>query len=526
MLPGKQYTIDDVARIAWRGKWLIVAPAIVTSVLAAAYLRLVPDVYRAETMILVVAQRVPTDIVRGQITTNVQDRLRTISQQILSRTRLEPIILDLNLYPERRQREPMEDTVAYMRGQVDVQTVRGDTFSVGYKSQSAVLAQQVAERLASLYIDENLRDRALVAEGTSQFLESELNDARQKLIEHEKRLEAYRLRHAGELPTQAGSNFQAVQTLQMQAQGLSDSLERDRDRRLVVERTLADLAVPASDTSDAPTAAPDPTAAPPAPGSAAADLITARENLRVLRTRLTPEHPDVMRGERIVAELERKAQAEREAMAAAARNAASGAAPAAGLSPAERRIRDLRQELTTITATIRTKEAQLAKVQDELAGYRSRLDAVPVRESELTELTRDYGTLQSSYQSLLAKRQEAQIASNVERRQIGEQFRVLDPARRPERPYSPNRPLVQVLGTLVGLGLGVGLVVLMEIRDRTLHKESDVLEALNLPVLATVPRMRNADERRHHRRVVLGFSGAAVAGIGVAVAIAWNWLGR
>lgn len=525
MLPGKRYTVDDVARIAWRGKWLILAPAIVTSVMAATYLRLVPNKYRAETMILVVAQRVPTDIVRGQVTLNVQDRLRTISQQILSRTRLEPIILDLNLYPERRQREPMEDTVTYMRGQVEVQTVRGDTFSVGYTSDSPVLAQQVAERLASLYIDENLRDRAVATEGVSQFLESELNEARQKLIEHEKRLEAYRLRHAGELPTQAGSNFQAVQTLQMQAQGLADSLERDRDRKLVVERSLADLDVPVSDPAD-PTAVATPADVPPAPGSAAADLITARENLRVMRTRLTPEHPDVIRGERIVRELERKALAEREAMAAAARAAATGTAPAAGMSAAERRARDLRLELSTISSNIRNKESQLAKVQDELAGYRSRLDAVPVRESELTELTRDYGTLQNSYQSLLARRQEAQIASNVERRQIGEQFRVLDPARRPERAYSPNRPLVQALGTLAGLAIGIGIIVLMEIRDRTLHKESDVLEALNLPVLATVPRMRNADERRQHRRVVVGFSGAAVAGIGVAVAIAWNWLSR
>ncbi|MGE0813755.1 MAG: GumC family protein [Vicinamibacterales bacterium] len=522
MLPGKSYTIDDVARIAWRGKWIVLAPAILTSLLAATYLRFVPDIYRAETTILVVAQRVPSDIVRTTVTTNVQDRLRSISQQILSRTRLEPIVLDLNLYPDLRQKEPMEDVIAYMRREVDVTTIRGDAFVVGYKSENPVLAQQVAERLASLFIEENLRDREVQAEATSQFLESQLNDARQKLIEHEKRLEAFRIRNAGQLPTQVNSNFQAVQTLNMQAQGLSDSLDRDRDRRAVVERALTDLAAAVKvDPTDGTTVAQG-DAAPP-PGSAAAELATAREALRVLKTRLTPEHPDVVRGERIVAEAERKARAEREAAAAAA--AAGGPSrPAATMSPAERQARSYRDELDTLTKNITTKEEQLAKVQGQIAEYRGRIESVPSLESEQTELMRDYTTLQQTYQSLLAKRQEAQIASNVERRQIGEQFRVLDPARRPEKPYSPNRPLIQAIGTLLGIAIGVGIIVLMELRDKTLHMESDVLQALNLPVLATVPRMRNRVERRRHLRQVLGLSGAAVAGIAVAVAIAWSWL--
>lgn len=524
MLPGKRYTIDDVARIAWRGKWIILAPAILTSVVAATYLRYVPDLYRAETTILVVAQRVPNDIVRTTVTSNVQDRLRSISQQILSRTRLEPIVLDLNLYPELRQRLPMEDVITRMRDDVTVQTIRGDAFMVAYRSESPVLAQEVAGRLASLFIEENLRDREVQAEATSQFLESQLDEARQKLIEHEKRLESFRLRNAGQLPQQVGNNFQAVQTLNLEAQGLSDSLDRDRDRRAVLERSLADLAALSNvDLATDPTRI-DPSEPPPPPGSAAAELAKAQEALRALKLRLTPEHPDVMRGERIVAELERKARAEREAAAAAAAGSASTSRGAVGISATERRARDYREELATLTKQIATKEERLTQVQSQIAQYRSRIESVPVLESELTELMRDYDTLQRTYQSLLAKRQEAQIASNVERRQIGEQFRVLDPARRPERPFSPNRPVVQAAGTLLGMAIGIGIIVLIELRDKTLRKESDVLEALNLPVLATVPRMRNAIERRRHLRQVLGLSSAAVAGIAVAVAIAWSWL--
>ncbi len=518
MLPGKRYTFDDIARIAWRGKWILLAPAIVTSVIAATYLRFVPDVYRADTMILVVAQRVPDIYVKSTVTSRIQDRLQSISPQILSRSRLEPIIVDLNLYPDRRQKEPMEDVIAYMRSQVEVITVRGDAFQVAYRSESPVLAQQVTERLASLFIEENLRDRELQAENTNQFLESQLNDARKRLIEHEKRLEAFRMRYAGELPTQAGNNFQAVQTLQMEAQGITDSIERDRDRRLVLERSLADMsALPDAADGTARVDAGDASTR----GPAAQELAAARESLRAMRTRLKPEHPDVVRGERIVIELEQKARQEQAAMAAAA---AGGAPTAAPVSAAERRARGLRDELEQVTTTIKAKETRLAKLQEQLGAYRSRLDAAPARESEMTELMRDYETLQSGYRGLLAKREESKVAANLERRQIGEQFRVLDPPRRPERPFSPNRPLVQAVGTFLGLAIGLGIIVLMQVRDQTMHKEADVLESLDLLVLATVPRMRNAEERRSHTRQVVGLSSVAVGGIGVAIAIAWSWL--
>lgn len=518
MLPGKQYSFDDITRIAWRGKWLVLAPAIVTSLLAATYLRFVPDIYRADTTILVVPQRVPNEYVRPTVTSRIEDRLQSISPQILSRSRLEPILVDLNLYPKLRQTEPMEDVIAFMRTQVEVSVQRGDAFSVAYRSTSPVLAQQVTERLASLFIEENLRDREVQAEATNQFLESQLNDARKRLIEHEKRLEAFRLRYAGELPTQTQSNFTAVQTLQMEAQGLTDSLDRDRDRRRLLEASLADLTTAADEAETA--GRPDPTDTPRS--QAAIDLAAARDSLRALETRLKPEHPDVIRGERVVRELEQKVKAEQAAAAAAAGTVPSSTGTP--VSAAERRARGVRDELSQITATIAIKEARLTKLQNELAGYRSRLDAAPTRESDMTELMRDYTTLQSGYQSLLQKREESKVAANLERRQIGEQFKVLDSPRRPERPYSPNRPMIQIVGTLVGLALGLGFIVLMEVRDHTLHKEADVLETLDLPVLATVPRMRNTEERRRHLRQVLGLSGAAVGGIGVAIAIAWSWL--
>ena len=192
VIPGKQYTPEDIVRIAWRRKWWAVLPAIAITVGVAAWVRTLPNLYHSETLILVVPQRVPESYVRSTVTTRIEDRLQSITQQILSRTRLERIIQDFNLYAEERRTAIMEDIVERMRGSIEVQVVKGDAFRVGFTSDDARTAMRVTERLASLFIEENLRDREVLAEGTNQFLEAQLEDARRRLIENEKQLEEYR----------------------------------------------------------------------------------------------------------------------------------------------------------------------------------------------------------------------------------------------------------------------------------------------------------------------------------------------
>lgn len=514
MLPGKKYTADDVLPILARRAWLILALFAVTMAGTTAVSRKLVDKYRSETLIMVVPQRVPDAYVKASID-SMEDRLQTISQHILSRSRLERIIVDLSLYEDLRRTEAMEDVVQRMRRDIDIPPIaKADTsFRVTYVSRDAKTAQQVTTRLASLFIEENMRERENLAEDTNQFLDSQLEDARRRLIENEKKLESYRRQYSGQLPSQAPTNLQAIQNTQQQLQSLSDAMNREREHRLLVERQLVDLESPdpvvAATIKPAPTAATGGLAGEPA----AQQLEAARARLHVLETRLKPDHPDLRMLQRAIRDLEAKQQTELNGLAS------SEPVPEKALTPAEvlreRRIRELKDQIAQIDRDLAEKRAQETRLQGIGASYQAKLDAVPTRESELVELTRDYTTVQATYQNLLAKREEAGLAANLQRRNIGEQFKILDPARVPERPFSPNRMLIYLGGAGGGLVLGLLLTALLEFRDATLKCEADITRLFRLPVLAIVPIMISSDERRRRRRrVVL----AGIAGVVVLVA--------
>ncbi len=248
MLPGKTYSTDEILRIALRRLWMIVIPLVVGACVAYGVSRLLPTRYRSETLIMVMPQRIPDTYVKSTITATLEDRLATLNDQILSRSRLERIILDLNLYAKLRGRLPMEVVVQRMRDDVAVKlegnVKESQSFRLSYISDDAMTAQKTTERLASLFIEENLRDRENQAENTNQFLDSQLEDAKRRLIGHEKKLEEFRSRYSGELPTQASANLQAIQAAQLQLQTLGDTADRARERRLLLERELVDLQDP------------------------------------------------------------------------------------------------------------------------------------------------------------------------------------------------------------------------------------------------------------------------------------------
>ncbi len=499
MLSGKKYELADIAGILRRRAWFILVPLAVVSAATAVAARWLPDRYLSETLILVVPQRIPDSYVKPTVTARIEDRLESITQQILSRTRLERIIQDFNLYPEERSRRIMEDIVEQMRSDITVQVVKGDAFRVTYAGANARTVMKVTERLASLFIEENLRDREVLAEGTSQFLEAQLEDARRRLVEQEKKVEKYRQRYAGQLPSQLQSNLQVIQNTQMQIQALIESLNRDRERRLVVQRTLADLSIPAQAVQPPGARRTGRGADDDADGAldaatAAGQLEEARAMLRALQLRLKPAHPDVVRMQILVADLQRKADAE--AQAAPSRPVQADAAPATRDLLVDNRMKELRLELDQLDLSITRKEQQEKDLRAAVGEYQRRVEAVPSRESEMAELTRDYATLQSMYTTLLTKREDSKIAANLERRQIGEQFKLLDPARLPEKPYRPNRPLIDLFGVAAGLCLGAGLAAFLEYRDSSFASDREVNQALAIPVLAVVPVLRSAADRR------------------------------
>jgi polysaccharide chain length determinant protein (PEP-CTERM system associated) len=524
MIPGKKYTPEDFLRIAWRRRWLLLLPLVATVVGGVMYAFSLPEQWMSAALIQVVPQQVPQEYVRSTITMKIEDRLDSIKQLILSRTKLEAIIQEFNLYPEERRGGLMEEVVERMRNNdISMSVAKGDAFRISFVSSDPKQAQRVTERLTSLFIAENLRDREVVAERSSQFLESQLNEVRQLMEATEKKLASYRLKNSGQLPENAPTNLQALTNLQMQIQQITDAMSRDRDNRLFLQRQLADLNDSATSGS-APSTAPlapgsDPTTAVGSAATAADKLEAARAELRRMELRFTPEHPDVIRMKRIISDLEHKVEAEQLAQPLSPTGAPR-------ISPADtarlNRAKELQQQLAALDRSIAARTTEIERLRSSAGGYQSRLEAAPTRESELTALMRDYGTYSDQYRSLLAKNQEAKMSANLERRQGGEQFRLLDPARIPERPFSPNRPRILAMSLAMGLAFGGGLIALLEYRDRSLRTDDDVMLVLALPVLAVIPQMVSSSERQALRRRKLMMSAAGAFGV-ICVAAVFVW---
>jgi polysaccharide chain length determinant protein (PEP-CTERM system associated) len=523
VLPGKTFTPEDVLAILRKRKWLIVSPLVVGVAASLLVAKRIPQQYKSETLIMVVPQRIPDSYVKPTDATTIEERLPSISEQIQSRSRLERIITEFDLYKKERAKGVMEDVVQKMRANITVKLegkTQDSSFRVSYVNADPRTAQKVTERLASWYIEENLRDRENLATNTSDFLNSELEDAKRRLIEHEKKLEAYKQKYSGQLPTQLESNIQAIQSTQMQLQAVNESINRARERRLLTERQLADVQM-------------TPEIASPPPqrngGAQEAQQLTTAQQLEIAeatleryKLRYTADHPDVRAMERTIRDLRARLAAE----PPSSENATAKPTSTAELVR-QKRVKDLQAELDIIDRQIASSEEDRKALTARMGDYQSKVDAAPAREAELVELTRDYATLQATYTSLLTKREDSKLATNLQRRQIGEQFKVLDPPSLPERPEKPlMRVMVIAGGSGGGLVLGLLLVGFIEYRDSSFKTEADVTSLLALPVLALIPMMISDDERqveeaRKRRRAVASYVVTVVVLVGSAAAVAY-----
>lgn len=511
----RTYTLRDIAVLIGQKRWLLLIPFALGLAAAPILARYAPERYRSEALLLVIPQQVPEDYVTPTMTQPIEERLPAITDQILSRSRLEQIIQQLELYQEERSRQVMEDVVQRMRLDITTSAVGKDvnSFRVTYVSDEAEKARKVTERLASLYIEQNLRDRENQADSTSQFLSTQLEEAKSRLIEQEKKLEAYRKSHAGQLPSQLQGNLQAIQTASLQLQSLNESMNRAQERRLLIERQIADThAVPVAAAAISQETAPVGTAQ---------QLEIARARLASMLQRYTPDHPEVTSLERTIADLVLKLESETPIGAAPE--------PKTPITPAEaaqqKRILDFQAQLAVIDYQLAANRAEAARLNSVISEYQAKIDVVPTRESELVELTRDYGTMQAAYTNLLVKREDAMLAANLERRQIGEQFKLLDTASMPQRPYNQMQRLgIMSAGALAGLLLGLLVVGWLEYRDSSFRTEEEALRLLTVPVLALIPPMSSGREAKSARRRAwaIDAAGALVLTAAALVVVIWR----
>jgi protein tyrosine kinase modulator len=378
------------------------------------------------------------------------------------------------------------------------------SFYVSYANPDPLVAQKVTARLASLFIEENSSDREKQAQSTSAFIESQLADAKQSLQQYEQKLEVYRRTHAGELPTQLEGNLRAITSSQVMLQSIGESLNRARERRLLVERQLVDAKQPLPPTIPIPGQAPSEAAQTPTQ-----QLAAAKARLSAALVRYKPGHPEVRAIERQIQDLQARVDED------ARRNPEE--AQAQNVSREERdrlrKVGELEAELQVIDHQLQAGQKQQADLQSQIGDYQRKVEAVPARESELVELTRDYDILKRNYDDLVKKREDSRMAAKLEQRQIGEQFRILDTASLPQNPTNEIQRLASLFGgAIAGLLLGFALVGFLEYRNSVFAEEEDVFQTLALPVLAAIPAMKTPEEKRGERRrtFVLDVVGVAV----------------
>lgn len=529
MLPGKVLTPALLLQIIGRRKWLVAIPPLLTLFAALLYSSRIIDVYQSEMLIAIDPQRVPDSFVRSTVTLGTDRRLEALKVKVLSRSALEELIVRHDLYPEERKTWATEDVVSKLRAAIGfvTQTPRPrwgqepqpTAFQVQFTHTDPEIARSVAQGLGRLFVDQNVQDRGALAGATNKFLESQLAESRAQLEAQERRLEQFRARHGQELPTQMPSNLQSLSAAQVNAQAIVESAARDRDRKLMLERLYREAM---NDARTAPVAVAAPSADATTRSGAREQLATATANLTSLQLKYTPDHPDVLRAKRLVEELEPRALAE-QAAADARAQAADGTMPQDGLDPTRREsLRQMRAEIESLDRQLAFKESEEARVRGEITEYQRRVEAVPGLESEWASLSRDYETLQTAYRELLAKSNAAQLAANLEEQDIGERFRIVDPASTPVRPLPSLRLRYNGIGLGIGLALGLGLALLLELRDRSFHTDTDVLEVLMLPVLATVPRVLTTGEKTRLQRRRLMASLTGVASVAVAGYVTWT----
>lgn len=536
MLPGRKYTLDQILKLLLNGKWIIAATLFVGVFGALLISRTLPDVFSAEATVQVLPQRVPNEYVRATVTSTVEERLKTIEGVIRSRTQLEQVIHDFNLYPELTSSKTMDDAVVAANAALTVEVAAGaggrrpmpgqvTAFKVGFSYPDRETALKVTQRLTDLLINENSRMRETAADQTSQFLESQLGEAERRLREQDQKLEAFRQKYAGRLPNQLDANLQGLQSARMELAQLSESIARDRDRKTLLERlyqgAVQDLdTVAVAPTGPAVGQSADPNSLPTG-GTIQQRLAAARANLAQLELKFKPEHPDVRRAQSQIRDLEQQAAAEASAKPAGGTSEPAARAVSPDVQARRERLREQKEEINSLARQIAQKESQEAGLRARLSDYQARIDSIPGIESEWNELTRDNLTLQETYKTLLGRSEESKISANLERRQIGEQFRMLDAPRAAAAGSGVRRLQVNGGGIAVGLLLGLLIIGFREFRDTSFRTEADVFNVLALPVLAAVPFAPSAaDVSREQRNQRLLFA-AAGAALLVGAATAW-----
>jgi polysaccharide chain length determinant protein (PEP-CTERM system associated) len=511
--PTLKYRPLSIVRMLWKQKILIVTAGTVLSGAGAVMVSRLPDVYHAESLILVDSQKIPERFVASTVQASMEEHLAKVSQQILSTTQLEKLIEKFNLYPKLRQTKTPEQVIDQMRADVQIIPEKGwgngrpdastGAFRVVYEGPNPTVVASVVNEISELFITGNLRAREIRAEGTSEFLESQLEEARKSLETQEANLSRFKMERMGELPEQEAALIGTLSRLHSELQGNQDAINRAEQNKLMLENTLrlaetAEAAVlrAVEQTSPPPSAngAPSTTAAgvPPTLRSQ-----TLQEQLDALRLRYHDEHPEIKRLKSEVASAlkqeEQEAEASKTSAAVGKRTviAEAGTVPSlslqlrAELGRERERVATTRTQLAFTSKEVEARVADRQRILKSIAEYQAKVERLPMREQELAAVTRDYEISKQNYKSLLDNKMSAEMATDMERRQQAAQFTVQDPARVPSKPIKPKRLILNCVVGFLALVISLAGAFGLELRKNYFLGEWELPSAV--PVLGRVP---------------------------------------
>ena len=515
--------ITKYVDMAWRRRWWIIIPFLISILVGLAYALNAPKVYEARTLILVQPQRVPSEFVRSIVSMEIGERLNTITQQVTSRTNLESIIKKYQLYSDTGML--LDAKVETLRERIKINVGGGgrgtNSFGISLRGKDPRKIMEVTNALASNFISENLKIRESQALGTSGFLSDELESVKRRLEEKESLLGEYQQRYMGAMPEHLQTNLNMLGRLQIQVEQLHNSLQDAENRKLIIQKQIGDAEMMQGQMAGAEEGESlvefDETL--PSGASASEKLVSLRKQLALLETRYTAMHPDVIRLKRMIAKTEAQ-----EADMEGGQVEEDLADEMLGLPSMSSSMADfLRPQLEQLILEIKNIKAEIEKVHSKTDVYQRRVEETPKREQELLTVTRDYDNLKSLYNSMLSRKLEAEIAVSMEKKQKGEQFRVIDPAKVPIRPVEPDMKRIILLTMILGIGLGCGLAYLMEFMDTSYKNPEDAERDLNVPIFASFPMLYTEGEiKKIKRRKIIAFASVSVgfvmSVIGIVVA--------